>query len=137
MCTLWVRDEVRPHAAIDPWLFSKRRLRPPVRPSRTPRPFTPPPAYGPAHGRLQESTRVAFILRGDGRGLAVIGGFLQVGEAAEAGVRREVLEETGQGTMRAQAPKRNKTRFLSGECSRRRARAQIEGASAKTTICKL
>lgn len=42
-----------------------------------------------------EAVRVLFILRGDGRGLAMVGGFLKVGESAEAGVRREVLEETG------------------------------------------
>mmetsp|Transcript_40676 Transcript_40676/g.67550 ORF Transcript_40676/g.67550 Transcript_40676/m.67550 type:complete len:134 (+) Transcript_40676:38-439(+) len=34
-------------------------------------------------------------MRGDGRGLAMIGGFLRVGESAEDGVAREVLEETG------------------------------------------
>jgi ADP-ribose pyrophosphatase YjhB (NUDIX family) len=49
----------------------------------------------PATGVRDENTRVAFILRGDGRGLALIGGFLQVGEQAEDGVRREVFEETG------------------------------------------
>jgi len=50
----------------------------------------------PARGIEDPDTiRVAFIVRGDGRGLALIGGFLLVGEAAEAGVRREVLEETG------------------------------------------
>jgi 8-oxo-dGTP diphosphatase len=49
----------------------------------------------PDSGVRDGDTRIAFILRGDGRGLAFIGGFLQVGEAAEDGVRREVLEETG------------------------------------------
>jgi len=39
--------------------------------------------------------RVAFVMRRDGRGLAIVGGFLKVGESAEAGIRREVLEETG------------------------------------------
>jgi len=51
----------------------------------------------PATGVRNADTRIAFVLRGDGRGLALIGGFLQVGEAAEDGVRREVLEETGLG----------------------------------------
>ena len=38
---------------------------------------------------------VAFVVRGDGRGLAMVGGFVKVGESVEAAVRREALEETG------------------------------------------
>ena len=38
---------------------------------------------------------VAFIVRGDGRGLALIGGFVKVGESAEAAALRETLEEAG------------------------------------------
>jgi len=38
---------------------------------------------------------VVFVVRGDGRGLAMIGGFVKVGESVEAAVRREALEETG------------------------------------------
>ena len=38
---------------------------------------------------------VVFIERRDGRGLAMVGGFVKVGEAAEAAAEREALEETG------------------------------------------
>ncbi|KAL3933071.1 MAG: hypothetical protein SGPRY_000441 [Prymnesium sp.] len=38
---------------------------------------------------------VVFIVRGDGRGLAMVGGFVRVGESAEDAARREALEETG------------------------------------------
>lgn len=38
---------------------------------------------------------VVFIERKDGRGLAMVGGFVKVGESAEAAAVREALEETG------------------------------------------
>jgi 8-oxo-dGTP diphosphatase len=38
---------------------------------------------------------VVFIERADGRGLAMVGGFVKVGESAEAAAEREALEETG------------------------------------------
>ena len=38
---------------------------------------------------------IVFIVRGDGRGLAMVGGFVRVGESAEDAARREALEETG------------------------------------------
>lgn len=38
---------------------------------------------------------IVFIERRDGRGLAMVGGFVRVGEAAEDAAAREALEETG------------------------------------------
>ena len=38
---------------------------------------------------------VVFIERSDGRGLAMVGGFVRVGESSEAAAAREALEETG------------------------------------------
>ena len=38
---------------------------------------------------------LVFVVRKDGRGLAMAGGFVKVGESAEEAVRREALEETG------------------------------------------
>ena len=38
---------------------------------------------------------VVFIERRDGRGLAMVGGFVKVGESAEEAATREALEETG------------------------------------------
>ena len=38
---------------------------------------------------------IVFIERRDGRGLAMVGGFVKVGEAAEDAAAREALEETG------------------------------------------
>lgn len=38
---------------------------------------------------------VVFVERRDGRGLAMVGGFVKVGESADVAVAREALEETG------------------------------------------
>ena len=42
-----------------------------------------------------EPHSVVFIERADGRGLAMVGGFVKVGESAETAAGREALEETG------------------------------------------
>lgn len=44
------------------------------------------------NGQVQS---VVFVERKDGRGLAMVGGFVRVGEAAEDAAVREALEETG------------------------------------------
>ncbi|KAL1508032.1 hypothetical protein AB1Y20_007628 [Prymnesium parvum] len=38
---------------------------------------------------------LVFVVRADGRGLAMVGGFVRVGESAEDAARREAFEETG------------------------------------------
>ena len=45
-----------------------------------------------AAGRV---SAIAFVERKDGRGLAMVGGFVKVGEEATDAARREALEETG------------------------------------------
>ena len=49
-----------------------------------------------ADGAVNE---VVFIERRDARGLAMIGGFVKVGESVEAAVAREALEETGRDLL--------------------------------------
>lgn len=42
-----------------------------------------------------EVTHVVFIVRRDGRGIAIVGGFVRVGESVEEAAIREAFEETG------------------------------------------